>query len=332
MAKTIRHLKIKDGDLNQLCADGASNSINSIAEYEALTRTRRSNTVEIGICLAHQIQRSGGLASGTIDFAEPENEELGEVLNKSHQVQVHLNRAPNRMTEYKKVQEKRQRNPLLNPKPGNDTRWDSKLVETERANLIMGDTCRALQLLFGEGGQDEKFENKDDLTYTEEEKLVLRQFEVAARPATILSKFTQDNRNAWSYVLFYIMHTLQVSERRYFYMHPGMYLLLLLAHAFRVLTSFICLPSQIFHIPQARIIPICGIVVKRPSSSTTLIMFNHVMMIRKNVSSWRCTPLFRRIRKYTGKIWHRVSVSATQSFLPLLPSLLFSTQHLDDSH
>ena len=77
---------IKDGDVNQLSADGASNSIGAVSEYEALSRTHRSNDVSFTVCLAHQNERSGGLASGTIEFAEPKNAELSTVINKSHKI------------------------------------------------------------------------------------------------------------------------------------------------------------------------------------------------------------------------------------------------------
>ncbi len=42
----------------------------------------------------------------------------------------------------------------------------------------------------------------DELRYTAEDKMVLRQFEGAAIPAKLFSKFTQDTKETWSYILF----------------------------------------------------------------------------------------------------------------------------------
>jgi hypothetical protein len=73
-------------DINQLAADRASNAIGSIAEYESLAQLIRSNDVELSVCIAHQNERSGGYASGTIAFAVPANQELGDILDKSHRI------------------------------------------------------------------------------------------------------------------------------------------------------------------------------------------------------------------------------------------------------
>ncbi len=61
-------------DINQFSADGASNAIGSIAEYEALSRPTRPNDVQLSVRFAHQNERSGGYASGKIAFAEPANQ------------------------------------------------------------------------------------------------------------------------------------------------------------------------------------------------------------------------------------------------------------------
>ena len=89
-------MKVTSSDINQMSADGASNAIGSILELEARGRVARSNDVELSICVAHQNERAGGYASGTQEYANPVNLELGEVLNKSHSIQVRLNRATTR--------------------------------------------------------------------------------------------------------------------------------------------------------------------------------------------------------------------------------------------
>ena len=221
MNDSFKALKVQHSDFNQLSADGAANSIGSIAEYEALARTSRPNNVDVDICISHQNQRSGGLASGTLDFAVPENQELGDLLNKNHLIQTFISRSTGRMATYKGVQRKKRRNPMLNPNPGNVTRWDSWLTEVERSNLIMGDITSTIKLLLADGGSDQDLEDKESVTLTDEEKMILRQYEAAALPATVLSKFTQDNDQAWSYVLFYLMRTLQVCRSGVFVMHRG---------------------------------------------------------------------------------------------------------------
>ena len=77
--------RLKHKDINQFSADGASSAIGSIAEYEALSCTTRPNDVQLSVCLAHQHERSGGYASGTITFAEPANKELGGDALPRHQ-------------------------------------------------------------------------------------------------------------------------------------------------------------------------------------------------------------------------------------------------------
>ena len=174
---------IKDGDINQLSADGAANSIDAVSEYEALSRTHRSNNVSFTVCLAHQNKRSGGLASGTIEFADPKNAELGTVINKSHKIQGRMNCATTQMKVYETVQEKRGRKPPLKPKVSVKTKWNSSIDETKRANQIMGDICETNDTLFGPGGayydlitsQERNSNDFSRFTYTKQEKMALCQ-------------------------------------------------------------------------------------------------------------------------------------------------------------
>ena len=109
-----------NSDFSQLTADGASNAIGSMQEFEVLTRHGRPNEVDFAVCYAHQNERSGGKASGTVKFAEETNNDLGDVLKKSHEIQVRISRAPKRMHAYRQVQTKKERKPLLNPDPANE--------------------------------------------------------------------------------------------------------------------------------------------------------------------------------------------------------------------
>jgi hypothetical protein len=74
----------------------------------------------------------------------------------------------------------------------------------------MGDLCDANEILLSRRGHDanlvtEAERDAGDLsrhTYTQHDKMVLRQFEGASAPAKYLCLFLQDKRNTWSYVLF----------------------------------------------------------------------------------------------------------------------------------
>jgi hypothetical protein len=69
----------------------------------------------------------------------------------------------------------------------------------------MGDVSELLDILLGEGGDDcAMLVNKTmaELTYTDNNKMVLRQLEGAAVSAKVYSKFMQDTKETWSYVLY----------------------------------------------------------------------------------------------------------------------------------
>ncbi|KAL7502257.1 hypothetical protein ACHAXN_000889, partial [Cyclotella atomus] len=219
--------KLKHADVNQFSADGASNAIGSVSEYESLSRTARGNDVQFDVCYAHQNQRSGGYASGTLQFAEPVNTELGAVLGKNHTIQVRLCRSAARMKVYRDIQQANERKPLLNPDPGNETRWDNCIEEAKRANTIMGDACETIEKLLSPDGDDRDMltaeeasaEDYTRLNYTESDKMILRQFECAAEPAITFSKFTQDRRETFSYVFYESRKTIAQSRRDTFSMY-----------------------------------------------------------------------------------------------------------------
>ena len=89
--------------------------------------------------------------------------------------------------------------------------------ETIRANQIMGDLCDTNDSLLSPNGDDsalvtEAERKAGDLsrhTYTQHDKMVLRQFEGASAPAKYLCLFLQDKRNTWSYVLFSLRMTIK---------------------------------------------------------------------------------------------------------------------------
>ncbi len=114
---------VKHSNLHQLSADGASNAIGSLAEYEVLSRASCPNDVDFNVCLAHQNKCSGGYASSTIKFAEPVNDD-GGVLTKNHQIHVHLNWSALRMKVYCSVQERHECKPKLSPDPAGETGWN----------------------------------------------------------------------------------------------------------------------------------------------------------------------------------------------------------------
>jgi hypothetical protein len=95
----------------------------------------------------------------------------------------------------------------------------------------MGDICAALTTLLSPGGSDcdsltaaEIVSNDfSRVSYTDHDKAVLRQFEGASMPAKKFSKFTQDNREAWSYVLYESRLAIALSRDESFTIVAGVY-------------------------------------------------------------------------------------------------------------
>jgi hypothetical protein len=71
-------------------------------------------------------------------------------------------------------------------------------------------TCDTNDVLLSPNGDDCNLVTEAEMkagdlsrhTYTQHDKMALRQFEGAAWPARKLSLFLQDKRNTWTYVLF----------------------------------------------------------------------------------------------------------------------------------
>ena len=99
--------------------------------------------------------------------------------------------------------------------------------EVTRSNIIMPDTCPAIEELLGPRGidrgllTDEERANNDTtrLSYTERDKRVLRQYEGAASPSKSLCMVLQEKYNAWSYTLFHVRIALQQTSSNYFAIH-----------------------------------------------------------------------------------------------------------------
>ena len=180
MKSSCAESRIINFDFSQLAADDASNATGSIQEFEVLTRAGLSNAADFAVCYAHQNERLDGKASGTVKFAEVINDELGDVLKKSHEIQVRIGRAPKRLHIYQLIQNKKDHKPLLTPNPANETRWNGCIDEIIHANLIMADICDTVYALlepeddYNPLTTDEKEPgDKSHLSYTEDNKKIL---------------------------------------------------------------------------------------------------------------------------------------------------------------
>jgi hypothetical protein len=170
-----------NSDFTQLTANSASNAIGSMQEFKVLTCDGRPTSVDFAVCYAHQNERSGSKASRTVKFAEITNDNLGDLLKKSHEIQVCISRAPKRMHAYWQVQKKKKCKPLLNPDPVNETRWNGCIDEAIRANLIMGDICDTVDALLDPSGDDYSLLTSDEkafgdishLSYTDDDTMIL---------------------------------------------------------------------------------------------------------------------------------------------------------------
>jgi hypothetical protein len=180
-----------NGDFLQLAADGASNAIGSIVEFESLSRPTRLNDVALSICIAHQNEQLGGYASGTIAFAEPAIDKLGSIIDKNHKIQVRMSCSSQRMAVYCDIQTENNCKPMLIPDLANKTRWNGLIDKTVRAKIIMGDICAALTTLLSPGGSDRDSltaaeiasNNFSRVAYIKRDEAVLRQFDGASMPA-----------------------------------------------------------------------------------------------------------------------------------------------------
>ena len=120
--------KVEHRGLWQLSADGGSNAIGAVQEFEGIGRDEgRSNLTDFAVCWGHHNERSGGYASGAVKFADPPNDDLGNILKKSDKIQVRQHQSYNCMDVYRGLQDKKSWDPQLNPDPAGDTRWQGEL-------------------------------------------------------------------------------------------------------------------------------------------------------------------------------------------------------------
>jgi hypothetical protein len=62
--------------------DGASNAVGSSMEFQAMTDATKADSIRHYTCYAHQVNRAAKYASGTGDFVQNNNAELGKVTKK----------------------------------------------------------------------------------------------------------------------------------------------------------------------------------------------------------------------------------------------------------
>ena len=123
---------------------------------------------------------------------------------------MNITRGPKKKKRFVALQQSRGRKPILLPKIGGETRWDLDMDEVERGNIIMGDMCDTITALYSHGGEDydklttEEQQNNDisRVMFSNQEKRIMRHFEGGASIARELSKFLQDRKFLFSYVLF----------------------------------------------------------------------------------------------------------------------------------
>jgi hypothetical protein len=98
-----------------------------------------------------------------------------------------------------------------------------------RANLIMADICDTVDALLEPNGDNYNLLTSDEkatgdtshLSYTEDDKKILWQFEGAATSAEMFSKFLQDRRSAPPYVLFEARMAIQSTSAKSFAIVSG---------------------------------------------------------------------------------------------------------------
>lgn len=150
MQESVSEASLKSSDFNHLAADGGSNAIGSVQEFEVVTRVEdgRSNSIDFSVCFTHQNERSAKYASGTGGFAHNPNPDLGEVLDKSHTIQTRLNGSGERKKVYETVQVRNEREPQIGPDPANLTRWSgTSTCDTQTHHAIANNACFHFQCL-----------------------------------------------------------------------------------------------------------------------------------------------------------------------------------------
>ena len=229
MLKSMNEAKVQSSDLSHVSADGASNAIGSANEFELITQKDRVQDMDFDTCYAHQNQRSAGRADGTLKFADNPNPTLGALIKKNHAMHVRIQRSAPRTKLLHQTQKNNGRQPILSATPAGETRWDGHVTETKRSNIFMGDFSATLEELVEDfigldynlmSEQQKASGDKSDFIILNKEKEILRQYEGATVPAHRFNKFTQDKRNAFSYVLLESRIAVQDTKANSFAIHP----------------------------------------------------------------------------------------------------------------
>ena len=129
--KAIVKIKIPDEYYGIWVADGGSNAIGSIQEFEVVGRVAyeggvRLNNRDFVICLIHQNERSGGWASDTSGFVDKPNEDIGLLLKKNHDIQQRVNRNGGRVEVFRGVQKGKVCIPPTSLDPANEVCWQGE--------------------------------------------------------------------------------------------------------------------------------------------------------------------------------------------------------------
>lgn len=207
------------------CTDGASNAVASANVYDLLTELNRETPIDHVKCLAHQTNRSAKFASGTGDFRDNANPRLSKLLLKCHTIIARVQRSSARIKVVKDVQIESGRTKAVLPSPGVPTRWDSTNREVASVNRIMNDYNKALHLLIN-GIDHGKLTPKvgealpiTNFTFTPNDKMILRQFEIGSRPCVLLSKFFQINDATSHETIFVTLAYLLLMQQTSFVMY-----------------------------------------------------------------------------------------------------------------
>ena len=109
---------------------------------------------------------------------------------------------------------------IRKPYKGVVTRWNSDHAEVKHTNLFMGDLQAALAIMLSKDGVDKKKlvdadgneVDKRAYHFTDKEERILQQYECAAEPVLLLSKFFQINKPSAHLVLIHLR--VRINEMR----------------------------------------------------------------------------------------------------------------------
>ena len=129
-----------------------------------------------------------------------------------HEINGRVFRNEARLKVLFEVQKERGRKVQRRPYKGVVTRWNSEHEEVKHTNIFMGDYQLSLSRMFADDGIDRGLlhegvgvhVDKMRFMFSQTDQMILRQFECAAEPAVLLSKFFQLNIPTAHLVLFHL--------------------------------------------------------------------------------------------------------------------------------